>query len=253
VNPNTTGRTSVGGAPVLSQQQQEMAQKNIDTFTTEGKKEYDAATATLMNLGPMNQAFDKLAAPDPKTGTPGFTVSGSMGGLRNQIASAVDTVQQITGAKDLSFDPGKVASAEMLNELTNRMGTNLLQQTLGSQREAAETIHAFTGAVPGIDDTFLGAKLKMASIAALSQRAVDQYQYGQAYAAAPGRFGNPTGYDTEFNKQQPPEKLAENIMSSVGLTPNGKFKSFEAAQAAWHAGLVTKAQAKAIGLDTGGN
>jgi hypothetical protein len=227
----------IGGMKVLSPAQQQSAQDLQKEFATSGAHQFTQATNALGNLDYMVNALDQLN----KAG--GFQVPGAGGEFRNQIAKSANTVYQMANPdakpEDLPFSPSTVASAENLMHETTRMGLNVVTTLLGNQREAAETIINTTKSVPGIDNTYLGAKLVASAIKSALQRTIDMRNFENAWQQK--NQGNLNGAIEAFNQKYPADTYAEKVLGNFGLTPKG-FASPEAVGEAYKSGLVTKDQ-----------
>jgi hypothetical protein len=119
------------------------------------------------------------------------------------------------------------------------MGLNVVTTLLGNQREAAETIINTTKSVPGIDNTYLGAKLVASAIKSALQRTIDMRNFENAWQQK--NQGNLNGAIEAFNQKYPADTYAEKVLGNFGLTPKG-FASPEAVGEAYKSGLVTKDQ-----------
>ncbi len=223
------GGVPIGPAAVISQ-------KLAESFGGEERAAYNNAGPSLALLDEMDRNFDNMS----KDG--GFMTPGSFGELRAKTAKMLNTIAQANGAVP-PFDPSKVASAEDILKGTQRMGPAVLQTLLGQQREAAETIKNMNEkGVPGIENSPLGAKLLISSIAQATKRQMDLYEFKNALA--PGNGGDLTGADAAFNKLHPATGYIDKALKEFGLTKDG-FRDVGALETAVRNGYLTPSMAAA--------
>ena len=139
------------------------------------------------------------------------------------------------------FDPAKVANMEDIIKDTNTLGVNLTTNLLGDQREAAETIRSMIHSVPGIANTYLGAKLVTDGLMAINRRAVDKYQFVQEARAR--NNGYAPNAEAVFDAKFPPSTYLQPIVEKYGMTPKG-FTSADAIAKNYAAGYMTRKQAE---------
>lgn len=241
-SPRVSGRVPgvVGGVPIGPAG--EIATGLAHDFMTEGLKSFRNATASIPLLDEVDSNLDNMAKMDSEHKT-NFMVPGAGADLRTGISKGLNTVSQIFGG-DSVVDPSKVASAEDLMKVTQRMGPSVLQSLLGQQREAAETIKNMNEhGVPGINNSYLGAKLMTSSIRQATNRVIDMRNFENWWQGKTG--GDLTGAEEEFNRLRPASGYINKALDEFGLTPNG-FGSKEAVRDAFNKGYLTKAQAKRI-------
>lgn len=224
--------TGVAGIPVMNQAEASQAKNMMDEFSTSGVREFNAAQQSLGFLRQMDQDLDTLA----KGG--GMLTPGGAADLRLTLARGLNTIAQGAGGKPL-IDPEKVAAGENANKITNTLGFNLVNQFLGGQREAYNTIEKSIQSVPGIGNSYLGGKLLTESLRQTAQRAIDQREFQQAWADRRG--GDLSGSIEAFNKQFPPQMYAERALKSFGMTEKG-FDSPQAVKGAVKQGYLTPEQ-----------
>lgn len=244
VIPSDARSPSVGtgakGMQVLSPAQQKSADALQTEFSGSGLRAYQNATATLGSLENMSNDLDTLA----KGG--GFLTPGTGMQFRADAAKAVNTLASMAGMKEV-FDPTKLATVDAFNKEIQRMGLQVLTTMLGNQREAAQTINNITTkAVPSLENTPMGGKLIIEGLKAMSQRAVDQRKWENAWQAQ--NQGNLNGAAEAFNKEYPAESYAYKVLDEFGIGPKG-FRTPQGIIDAVKAGYLTPAQGKRIGLE----
>jgi hypothetical protein len=230
------------GQPTIVGPNKEGANQRITDF--EGEKslnEFNLANTGKATATSMDQAFDNLA----KGG--GWQVPGFAGNARNAIAAFGDTFAQITG-EPLPFEPSKVTSWEMLNKYSMPLALSQLTQSLGVQKEAAQTIQSMMKSVPTIENTYLGGKLLTAGVSAMFDRSIDERNYIDYVRKING--GDIQGAAEKFNAEHPAQQYAENVLSKFGLVtgPGGgaRFPDKAALMKAVQSGLVTREDARKI-------
>jgi hypothetical protein len=239
-------RASVGeaGLNVLSEPQKTAAETAMKEWEGPGARAFSNAQTTMGLLNEMDRDFDTMRDAG------GMLVPGAAARFRTTLASYANMIAQATDSKSLPFDPKAIASIESLTKDTKRLGLSVLTTMLGNQREAAETINNITGAVPNIENTYLGGKLLIASIRAATERAINQREFENAWQADPQNQGNLTGSDIAFNKKYPATEYADRVLNSFGLDKTG-FKDSGAVISAYNKGWLTKQQAHDIIVDEG--
>jgi hypothetical protein len=123
---------------------------------------------------------------------------------------------------------------------TKRMGLMVVNQFLGGQREAASVIQGVTQSVPGIENTYMGAKLVAGSLQSVMQRVIDERNFQNQWQAK--NQGDLNGSAEAFNTEHPPQDYAKSVLKPFGLTENG-FKSKADIANAVKEGYLTKSQA----------
>lgn len=157
-----------------------------------------AAQGTATMLQQTEQALSEL----PKSGP---LAAGPFAQARGDIVRRMNTVANVFGIKDengqpWAINPGAVGSLEELNKLTTRMGFELAR-TLGT-REAMQIVQQATAAVPGSDNTPLGARKIISGIRA----SLDQTMAWQGFLEEwVNKNGSSLGAREYFNKMRPPE------------------------------------------------
>lgn len=237
----TLGVSGLGGQNALSPAQQAAATSRMTEWNGPELHAFQNAQMTSGLLQQMGADFDSMA----KAG--GLQIPGAMGGLRNSFANTVNTIYQGLGEKP-PFDPEAVGAAENLVKNTRTMGLTVLTTMLGNQREAAQTIHDITQAVPSIDNSYLGGKLLIDTLGAANQRAIDRRNFENAWQAK--NQGNLQGADESFNQQAPMTGYTSKVLAKYGLGPNG-FESLPALENARRLGYLTAKEAADIARDKG--
>jgi hypothetical protein len=125
--------------------------------------------------------------------------------------SFVDTLPGSDAVKAAAkFDPSKVSSWEEFNKEQIRAGMQLINSNFGGSREAASIIQMGKMAVPGVENTYLGAKYVSSTIKAAAQRQIDLYEY---QAAHPDQL--PAVSAVQFNNTHPPQMYAMKGITDV--------------------------------------
>ena len=215
-----------------------------EAFVKEEKHIYDNANVTKAQFREMDYDIEKLA----KGG--GFLSPGAAADFRVGLVKAVKLFGDVTGT-DMGVDTEKVASAESLAKTTNQMVLRYLNTALGTQREAAETIRNFTDkGVPGINNTYLGAKTLIKMMGAINDRAVDLYNWKTEWSSR--NNGDLRNAEQAFNKKFPATEYIDKALSDLGLDrEKGGFKSVEDVNRAYQEHLITKEQAEFIKANKG--
>lgn len=186
------------------------AKKNIEglmaDFTGAEHKSYQSAQATGGQIAQMRQYFDVL-------NQNGWSSTGASADARLGLAKTVNGLETAIGVKpgDLSFDPYAIASSEGLYKNTRIMGMQLLNQYFGGAREAASTIMNTTSAVPGLSNTYTGAKVLLSGMEETANYQKDLYDFKSEWAQ--DHSGDLRGAENTFNKQSPPESYAMRAIS----------------------------------------
>lgn len=207
--------SGTGGSNVLSPQQSAIAATAAQQYA-DSTKPYNNAVSSLGTLSYMDNEISSLA----KQG--GWLTPGSGGEARENIAKAVNTVWNVFGGSGSPpIDPSGVADAEAIYKGTRTMGAQLLSNLTGQSHQAAQTIESLTAAVPGLDNTPLGAKLLINTYSAIAQRTVAERQFDNWYMQQPNQQGNLINAETEFNRLHPPEATANKVLGDLGMSANG--------------------------------
>ncbi len=185
----------------------------------EADKAYDASQQQSILLAQTRHALSEM----PKDG---LLTAGPGAQFRNEFARFVNTAYSIAGLPT-PIDPTTIGSIEELKKLTTRMGFELAR-TLGT-REAMQVIQQAVAAVPGAENTPMGARRIMAGIQAGFIRDREWYEYLDGYAAKNG--GDIRGAKAAFNKARPVShyiKMSGEIVAAQTLVADGKMSQEEA-------------------------
>ena len=200
-------------------------------------KQAAAAQLAQSQLAMMDNAFNKLASGGgaDKLLTPGWA-----GESRTGMVKAINTMLSIAGQEPL-VNPEKMAEAELIRKYTTNLGFSNVTQNFGVQREASTVIERSIAAVPGIENTVLGARILSDSLKAFAQRAIQEQQYINVFMQK--SQGNPTNALESFNKLYPTQDYAQTVMAKYGITPDGQWTSPKSIRQAELGGLITHKQA----------
>lgn len=224
------------GINVLTPLQQEGAKGLLNKFNDEDAKQFETVSSSMQQFQHVNQAIDQLAS------NGGFLTPGSMGTTRLSIAKGLNTAATVLGI-DKPFPNDTVASAEDLTKATKVMGTQLISNLLGQQREAAQTIQMSLQTVPGIENTPMGAKLIAGGLQAIAQRVIDERNFKARYLAE--NQGNLQNADVQFNRQHPASTYAAGVMKQYGIGAKG-FNSPQDVAKAYQQGYLSRGDAGKI-------
>jgi hypothetical protein len=198
---------TVGGEPVKTPQYQgqvELEKKNAEDFVTKSAPGYEAAQNLMGRLTVMDHNIDALG---PKW-------MGAAADAKGEFGKAWNSLLDSANIQGFHIDPDKIATWEEFNKEAKRAGFEL-SKTLGT-REAQSIVQMAVSAVPGAQQSYLGAKYNAASIRAATQREIDLHEY-KANLLAQGK--SLTGADVAFNKQKPPADYAMGGIVSVIPAP----------------------------------
>lgn len=244
IKPGKDGTVrTIGGGP--AGQLGDVATAFTKRFVENDTPAFNNAQLTKASLAELNHDFAKMVEGG------GLSYPGTLVGFRNAIGKAAATLSGISGDKELLTDKQLtgLASAEDANKVIQRMGINYLGTAMGEQRQAAETIRNITDkGMPGIQHTYLGAKMMMTMIGALNDRSIDYYNAEAKWLS--DHNGNLTNFDKAFNKHHPADDYINRSLETLGLTQTG-FKSAADVQRALDQKLLTLEQAEAIRKNKG--
>jgi hypothetical protein len=205
-----------GGAPVATPEYQGRieAEKGFNKdFAEKGTQNYEAAQNLMGRLTTMEHNIDALG---PRWMGAGANAKGEFGKTWNSMLDSA-------GIQGYHVDPNKVATWEEFNKESTRAGMELIKSNFGGSREAASIIQMGAGAVPGAQQSYLGAKYNAASIKAATQREIDLYEY-KAGLMQQGK--SLIGADVAFNRTHPPEEYA--MRGIVSAIPKAAISHLEA-------------------------
>ncbi len=177
----------------------------------------------------------------------GFTSPGAGATQRVALANIANTISSVFGGEPIA-DPTAVAAGESGLKVSQLMTYSTLNQMMGEQREAAETIKNAMRAVPGIDNTYLGGKIISSILAAGSKRMEDEYYFKEKWKD--DHQGDLTKATGAFNRAHPAENYTKSILDNFGLNEKG-FKSFQALEDQYRKGFLTAKQAAEIARKQG--
>lgn len=128
-----------------------------------------------------------------------------------ELGKAWNSTLDTFGIQGAHVDPAKVATWEDFNKETTRAGMELIKSNFGGSREAASIIQMGRTAVPGVQNTYIGAKYVSATIRAAAQYEIDKYNY----KADLQKRGVPISTaDAEFAAAHPPGVYAMRAITS---------------------------------------
>lgn len=128
-----------------------------------------------------------------------------------EVAKAWNSTLDSFGVKGMHIDPTKVATWEDFNKETTRAGMELIKSNFGGSREAASIIQMGRTAVPGVQNSYVGAKYVSATIRAANQMQMDLYNYKKQLADSGHSL---VGAESEFYKTHPPQQYAMGAITS---------------------------------------
>lgn len=164
--------------------------------TVDMQKKAAVAAQAGINTATMLEQTERALAELPKNG---FLAAGAGAQWRGEIAKNLNTVASVLGM-DARIDPSQVSSIEELKKLTTRMGFEL-SRTLGA-REAMQIVQQATAAVPGADNTPLGARKIISGVRAAIDQQVSWKTFLDQWVNKTG--GNSNGAQEYFNRMRPP-------------------------------------------------
>lgn len=241
VGPLKVGSSPSLGSGLLGQQSLSPAQQAAATaraadWNGSELHAFQNAQMTSGLLDQMGADFDAMV----KAG--GWQVPGAAANLRQSFTGALNTFYQGLGQKP-PFDATAQAAEENLTKNTRTMGLTVLTTMLGNQREAAQTIHDITQAVPSINNSYLGGKILIDTLGAANQRNIDRRNFENAWQAR--NQGNLQGADEAFNEQAPMTQYTDAVLAKYGLGPSG-FETLPALENAARLGYISPKQAADI-------
>lgn len=174
--------------------------KTVDYLQDEGRKTYDNATTLMGSMVNVDHDIDAL----------GPQWMGAGADAKASVAKSWNSMLDTLGVQGGHIDPGKIATWEEFNKEQIRAGMQLINSNFGGSREAASIIQMGKAAVPGVSNTYLGAKYVSATIKAAAQRQIDLYEYQAAH-----QDQLPAVSAIQFNKMHPPQMYAMSGIASV--------------------------------------
>jgi hypothetical protein len=182
------------------------------------EKIYNGASNALGQLLPIERDIERLA----KGG--GLLTPGPGAEMRGLVDSLYMTSMSIMGKPPEVDTQEALASWQGLAKYTKQLGFGFVTSFLGQQKEAAQTIMTAISAIPGMENTPLGALALISGMRASFQREVDRRNFLNEWRSQPYTQGNLAGAEEAFNQQHPFEGYMASAMDSVGLTATGHFK-----------------------------
>lgn len=180
----------------------------------DGAKEYAESTTNYKNARNLEQRLDVMDH-DIETLGPSWMGAGANGKMA--AAKTWNSFLDSVGYKGAHVDPAKVAAGEELTKETMRTGFELAK-TLGP-REAMQTIQNSIAAVPGIMNTYLGAKYMSATIRAGTMFDEDSHLFKtriiSGQAPTPGATQNADGgWDIKNPKTGATMTIGKNLVGA---------------------------------------
>ena len=228
---------SINGLPIRSAEQQKSVEQQLERFNSDQPK-YDAAANSSAQI-------DSVLA-DIKTTAKGggFLQPGAGGSWRVGLAKAINFAHNVVDpSSPAPFDSDKIAAGESALKGTTQLGFQLSNQMFGGQHQALGLVTDALHAVPGMDNTPLGAMLVGDLLKAGSQWVQGQRQFKQDWIAR--NANDLTGSDTAYVTLNPPSKLVQGVLDKYGLGAEG-FKKPEDVRRQFQDGLLTRGQAHEI-------
>jgi hypothetical protein len=229
MNLGPDGKPAIGmyGRPVINPAFVESDKKLQTDHDGPELISYNADKGMLSSIAQMQSAADDLTAAG------GFTVPGFMGVARGQIASAIETVENITGKKftgdasmsnlDLAIKNSDVQTINKWHGALSFQLKNMLESTgargLGVLMEASS-------AVPSMENTPLAFKVLTSGLTALANWDIGKYEYKEAYRKDPYTGGSLLGSDLSYNKVSSPLDAAKNELGKIGVVLDGSHLTF---------------------------
>ena len=230
-------KLGINGLPIRSAEQQKSVEQQLERFNSDQPK-YDAAANSSAQI-------DSVLA-DIKTTAKGggFLQPGAGGTWRVGLAKAINFAHNVVDpSSPAPFDSEKIAAGESALKGTTQLGFQLSNQMFGGQHQALGLVNDALHAVPGMDNTPLGAMLVGDLLKAGSQWVQEQRQFKQDWSARSA--GDLTGSDTAYVTLHSPSKLVQGVLDKYGLGAEG-FKKPEDVRQQFQDGLLTRGQAHEI-------
>jgi len=125
------------------------------------------------------------------------------------------------------FDPEKVAASEDAKKNAIHAGFGLVNQNFGGGREPLGVVNDSLAAVPGIENTPLGAMFLADSQIASATWKTQEQAYIKDWI---DKGGDLATAKTSYMQQHPPEAVLEKVMNQYGLGPKGFVNAGAAVQ-----------------------
>lgn len=160
-------------------------------FTEKDTPAFDSAQSLAMRLDIIDHNINAL----------GPSWMGAGADTKAEVAKAWNSTLDSFGVKGMHIDPTKVGTWEDFNKETTRAGMELIKSNFGGSREAASIIQMGRTAVPGVQNSYIGAKYVSATIRAANQMQMDLYNYKKQLAQNGQSL---VGAEADFYKNHPP-------------------------------------------------
>lgn len=177
-----------------------------DAFGEKARSGFASALNSQRQLTEMEAEFDTLNA------QPGWYSTGTGAEWKMRTGRTINTLAQSLGGKPV-FNEEKLAAGEDIVKLSKLLGMQVLTSAFGGSREAASIVESTQKAVPGLDNTPMGAKLLLSSMKEGSQFLVDQHAFMAEWYQS--HKGDMVGADVAFAKAFSPNKYALRAISQV--------------------------------------
>jgi hypothetical protein len=231
----------VGGLTPLEAEANKNAQ---DEFIKDGQKTLEAARSTQLYAHQLANGYDYLAKGNLEgKPTDQMMMTGPWAAQRENLAKIANFAAGFTGG-ELPFDPSKIATLEDMQKAHQALKFSFLQQNLGQQREAAQTIMNAGTAVPGIENTVLGGRVLSDLQNATAQYGIDRYNFMNEYQQNNGGIIQPAA--GAFAAQHKPQDYIGQVFQKYGMTADGDWTSPLAVKAARDKGYLTTPEAQHI-------
>lgn len=217
------------GFPLRDPAHQKSVEDQLDRFNKD-QPNYDMSAQASARLDEVGENIQTLA----KGG--GLLTPGAGGSVRAGLANAVNTVSSIfSPGSPPPIDVSKVAASQAAMKDTINLGFQLAHQMFGGGREPLGIVNNALAAVPGIDNTPLGAMLVKDTLKAGTDWMADQRLFKQDWAAR--AHNDLTGADTKFATSHKPIQYLQPVLDKYGLGSEG-FKSVDNVASAYRDGLI---------------
>jgi hypothetical protein len=177
-----------------------------DAFGEKARSGFASALNSQRQLAEMESEFDALNA------KPGWYSTGTGAEWKMRTGRTINTLVQSMGGKPI-FNEEKLAAGEDIVKLSKLLGMQVLTSSFGGNREAASIVESTQKAVPGMENTPLGAKLLLSSMKEGAQFLVDQHTFMSDWYQT--HKGDMVGADVAFAKAYSPNKYAFRAISQI--------------------------------------
>jgi hypothetical protein len=224
MNLGPNGKPAIGafGRPVINPAFVKTDERLQTEHDTNELASYNADKGMLSSVAQMQAAADDLTAKG------GFTTPGFMGVARGQIASAMETVENITGKKftgDATL-PAENADVQTINKWHGALSFQLKNMLESTGARGLGVLMEASSAVPSMENTPLAFKVLTSGLAALANWDIGKYEYKEAYRRDPATGGSLLGSDLAYNKVSSPLDAAKNELGKIGVVLDGSQLRF---------------------------